>query len=115
MFIVLSPVLSSAVSYPVSEQHRLISEKSYAKTGEPVYLFHSGTPDVHRLIKPNDILMVYGSRHGKIKEVGKIRVVSYLEEAYLKAEVTEGKIRHDDIAKKDGASCLIILDSEILK
>jgi len=115
MFLVLSPVLTGAVSFPVSEEHRLISEKSYAKTGETVYLFHSGTPDVHRLIKPDDILVVYGSRHGKIKNVGKIRVVSYLGKTYLKAEVTEGKIRHDDIAEKEEASCLIILDSEILK
>jgi hypothetical protein len=115
MFIVQSPVFSGAVSYPVSEEHRLISEKSYVTAGEAVYLFHSGTPDVQRLIKPNDILVVHGSRHGQTKEVGRLRVMSYLGGNYLKAEVSEGKIRHDDIAMKDGASCLIILDSEILK
>jgi len=115
LFLVLLPVFAGAVSYPVSEEHRLISEKSYVTIGETVYLFHSGTPDVQRLIKPNDILVVHGSRHGQTKEVGKLLVVSYLGRTYLKAEVTDGKIRHDDIAQKDGVSCLIILDSEILK
>jgi hypothetical protein len=107
--------MAGAVSYPVSEEHSQLTEKSTVNAGGIVYLFHSGTPDVIKAYESNSTLTVYGKRHNEIKKVGKIKVLLSIGEYYLKAEVIEGEVRHDDIAKKDGASSLVILEGEILK
>ncbi len=107
--------MAEAVSYPVSEEHRQLTEKSSVKEGGIVFLFHSGTPDVIKAFGDKGVLTVFGKRHGKIMPVGKIKVLLSIGEYYLKAEVIEGEVRHDDIAKHDGASSLVILEGEILK
>lgn len=66
-------------------------------------------------IEAKDTLIVHGERQGKVKEVGKIRIISNVGEYYLKGEVLEGEIRHDDIATKGGASCIVILEGEMIK
>jgi hypothetical protein len=104
-----------AVSYPISEEHNKLTEKSSVKEGGIVYLFHSGTPDVVNAFGSDGVLTVFGKRSGKIKAVGKVKVLLSIGEYYLKAEVIEGEIRHDDIAKYDGAASLVILEGEILK
>jgi hypothetical protein len=40
--------------------------------------------------------------------VGKVRIISYLGETYLKGKVVEGEIKPDDIAKQGSVSCLVI-------
>lgn len=106
---------AEAVSYPISEEHHQLTEKSAVKEGGIVYLFHSGTPDVIKAFGDKGILEVFGKRHGKVTAVGKVKVLVSIGEYYLKAEVIEGEIRHDDIARHDGASSLVILEAEILK
>jgi len=72
-------------------------------------MFHSGTAEVMRTIRAGDILTVYRvSSSCEAKTVGKIRVLSYVGETYLKGEVTEGEIKRDDIAEKGGVSLLVI-------
>jgi hypothetical protein len=110
-FLKLSAPLSVfAISYfPAPLYHRQEKLETPMRTGETVYLFHSGTSDVKRDIHPNDILIVHRITPScEVREVGKIRVLSYIGETYLKGEVVEGEIRPDDIAKKGNASCLII-------
>ncbi len=99
-----------AVSYSVVEEQR---DEKLAKglmvKGTMVCLFQSGTADVKKAININDILTVY--REGKsheLKEVGKIKVLSYVGEDYLKGEVIEGEIKAGDIAKKGDVASLII-------
>ncbi|WP_202594000.1 hypothetical protein [Geobacter anodireducens] len=40
-------------------------------------------------------------------EVGQIRVLSYVGEHYIEAEVVKGEVKPGDIAKKDTVACLI--------
>jgi hypothetical protein len=74
-----------------------------------IYLFFSGADAERRSLHQDDILAVSRiDRSCEAAVVGKIRVLAVLGETYLKAEVTEGRIKVGDIARKDGFSCLVI-------
>jgi hypothetical protein len=100
-----------AVSYfPTPFFHRLDKTETPMRAGETVYLFHSGTADVKKAISVSDILTVYRINPScEVKIVGKIKVISYVGETYLKGVVIEGEIMSNDIAKKGEVSCLVIL------
>ena len=99
-----------AVAQPTKQQQELRGEVD-AKAGKKVRLFHSGTQDVKKTICIGDVIPVYREvyAYGAIKrtEVGKIKVLSYLEGHYLEAEIVEGKIRLGDVAQKESAACLV--------
>ncbi len=113
MFLPLSaglPLRANAVSpSPIpGELEERIAEGIKVK-GETVCLFQSGTMDVKKEIKINDILPVYReSKSHELKEVGKIKVLSYVGEDYLKGEVVEGELKAGDIAKKGDVASLVI-------
>jgi hypothetical protein len=100
-----------AVSYPPPLlYHRLDRGETVMKAGQTVYLFHSGTDDVRKTIHADDILTTYRTIPScEVNPIGIIKVLSYIGETYIKAEVLEGEIRPDDIAKKGNVSCLVIL------
>jgi hypothetical protein len=81
------------------------------KAGKKVHLFHSGTADVKKEICLKDVIPVYretmGGGHTTVKEVGKVKVLSYAGEHYFEAEVVSGEVKVGDIAKKETASCLV--------
>jgi hypothetical protein len=80
------------------------------KTGAHVYLFHSGTEDIKNAIRINDVLTVYReSPCCNLKETGKIKIVSFTGDNYMKAEVVEGVIKPGDIAKKGTIAGLILV------
>jgi len=106
---VSAPLTVFAVSYPPPLYHRQDRGETVMKVGQIVYLFHSGTDDVKKTIHANDILTVYRvSSSCEVNPVGIIKVLFYIGETYIKAEVLEGEIRPDDIAKKGNVSCLVI-------
>jgi hypothetical protein len=106
---VSAPLSVFAVSYPPPLYHRQDRGETVMKVGQIVYLFHSGTDDVKKTIHANDILTVYRINPScEVNPVGIIKVLSYIGETYIKAEVLEGEIRPDDIAKKGNVSCLVI-------
>jgi hypothetical protein len=104
------PQIVNAVSWsPLEQEREEKSAKGIMVKGTVVCLFQSGTADVKKAINVNDILPVY--REGKsreLKEVGKVKVLSYIGEDYLKGEVIEGEIKAGDIAKKGNVASLII-------
>ena len=89
------------------------------KSGAMVHLFYSGTEDIRKDICINDVIPVYretttGFRpvkeYQKVKtpkEVGKVKVLSYIGDHYFMAQVVEGSIKVGDIAAKKGAYCLV--------
>lgn len=102
------PLAAFAVSYPAQLYHREDRHDRFVK-GETVYLFHSGTADVKKTVRPNDSLAVSRvSASCEVIPVGLIKVVSFVGETYIKGEVFAGEIRPDDIAKKDKVSFLVI-------
>ena len=104
------PQFVSAVSWsPLQEERVEKAAKGIMVKGAVVCLFQSGTLDVKKAINTGDTLVVYReSESGELKEVGKIKVLSYSGENYLKGEVLEGEIKAGDIAKKGDAASLII-------
>jgi hypothetical protein len=105
-----NPVTVLATSYmPTFFYHQQDIKETVMKAGQTLYLFHSGTEDVKRAIRDNDILIVYRiSPSCEVKMVGKIRMISYVGDIYLKGKIIEGEIRPNDIAKKGNVSCLVI-------
>jgi hypothetical protein len=101
---------AAAVSYPVIEDQREEkAAKGIREKGETVCLFQSGTADVRKSIGIGDMLIVYregGNREHK--EVGKIRVLSYAGEDYIKGEVVDGAVQTGDVAKKGNVAGLVI-------
>ncbi len=105
-----APFYVFATSYPPAPfYHRENKGEPVRTVGQAVHLFHSGTEEVKRTIHINDILTVFRiDTSCKVKEVGKIRIIYYIGEIYVKGEVVEGEIKPDDIAKKGNISCLVI-------
>lgn len=103
-----APVFVFATSY-MPFYHLRGQDEATMTTGRIVHLFHSGTNDVKKTIHVNDILTIHRITPScEVKEVGKIKVLGFIGETYMRGEVVEGGIRPDDIAKKDNVSCLVI-------
>lgn len=102
--------LANAVSWsPVEEKRDEKIAKGIKVKGEIACLFESGAVDVKQAISLNDILIVYRENPShQLKEVGKIKVLSYVRKYYLKGEVVEGEIRAGDIAKKGDIASLVL-------
>ncbi len=72
-------------------------------------MFQSGTADVKKAISIGDVLVVYReSELLELREVGKIKVITYVGADYLKGEVVEGDLMPGDIAKKGEVASLVI-------
>lgn len=108
---------ASAVSYPVMEDQREEkAAKGIREKGETVCLFQSGTEDVRKTIIVGDVLIVSRQEgNSEQKKVGKIRILSYSGEDYIKAEVLEGRLQAGDVAKKGSAAGLVIFSDERCK
>lgn len=104
------PQLVHAVSWsPLVEEREEEAAKGIKMKGAIVCLFESGTLDVKKSINTGDVLVVYReSKSRELLEVGKIKVLSYSGENYLKGKVVEGEIKAGDIAKKGDVASLII-------
>jgi len=106
-------VLSIIVAMPLTGEaaEKKIKNEIIMKVGNKVHLFHSGTADVKKEICLNDVVTVYresgGAKNPQSKEVGKVKVLSYVGEHYFEAEVVGGEVKVGDIAKKESASCLV--------
>ncbi len=111
------PSLAYAVSWsPLEEERADKAAKGIIEVGEIVCLFQSGSADVKKEIHVSDVLVVYReARDHQLKEVGKIRILSYVGEDYLKGEVIEGELMTGDIAKKGGVASIVISEDDMCK
>ena len=108
LLVLCAPLIVYATSY-MPFFHSQDREGTAMKSGQEVYLFHSGTDDVRKSVQVGDILTVFRiTPKCEVKEVGKIKAVAYIGETYLKGKVVEGEVRPDDISKKGNVSCLVI-------
>ncbi len=99
-----------AVSWsPLQEEREEKATKGIRVKGDMVCLFQSGTADIKKEIHVGDILIVYREQQShQVKEVGKVKVISYFGDDYLKGEVVEGEVETGDIAKKGDVAGLVI-------
>ncbi len=112
-----APLLANAVSWsPIEEKREEKAAKRIMMKGTIICLFQSGTADVKKEIHVNDILTVYReNKNHLLREVGKIRIISYVGEDFLKGEVVEGELMPGDIARKGDAASLVISPSDKCK
>lgn len=109
MWVLSFPHAALAVSYTPAPLYHRMEVGEAAEVGDTIYLFHSGTPEVKRTIRPGDIISVFRiSTSCRMAEEGKVRIVSFVGNTYLKGQVVEGDIRAGDIARKGSVSCLVI-------
>ena len=108
---VLMLFATMAVSPLAAFAKEKVKSEVVMKEGKKLHLFHSGTADVKKDICLNDVITVYRETptggHMTVKEVGKVKVISYAGEHYFEAEVVKGEIKVGDVAKKEGAYCLV--------
>ena len=107
LFLLAVAVISPAAVFAKEK----VKSEVVMKEGKKVHLFHSGTADVKKDICLNDVIPVYretpSGSHVNVKEVGQVKVLSYVGEHYFEAEVVKGEIKVGDVAKKEGAYCLV--------
>ncbi len=109
-FMAVLPESVHAVSFsPVPAENEERAAKGIRGKGETVCLFQSGTAEIRKTIAIGDVLSVYRQENsGAVREIGKIRVLSYGGEDYLKGTVVEGEVMAGDVAKKGDIAGLII-------
>jgi hypothetical protein len=106
--VVAAPMTVFATSYQPPLFHRQYDQRTMKK-GDVVYLFYSGTADVRNTIHVHDVLAVYHiDASCQMKQVGTIKILSYLGEIYLTGQVLDGEVRANDIAGRNGVYCLVI-------
>lgn len=103
--------LSALLAIPVVSQAADKKTKSEVvmKMGGKVHLFHSGNVEAQKEIAINDVLLVYriSGKNRLEKEIGTVKVLSFIGEHYFEAEILKGEIKIGDIARKGEASLLV--------
>lgn len=78
-------------------------------SGATVFLFHSGTEETRRSIRPGDVLAVFRAQiSGRNEAVGTIRVDAAVGALCFRAAVLEGEVEQHDVARAGSVSFLII-------
>jgi hypothetical protein len=109
---IIPAIVTAAPVFPESLHENGVKTEAVYKIGAHVYLFHSGTEHIKNAIRINDVLTVYReSPCCNLIETGKIKVLSFTGNNYIKAQVVEGVVRAGDIAKKGSISCLVLVSS----
>ena len=104
-------ILSMVVAMPLSSfaGEKKAKSEVVMKMGNKVHLFHSGNVEAQKEIAVGDLITVYreSGKSRQQKEVGQVKVLSFIGEHYFEAEIIKGEIKLGDIAKKDATSLLV--------
>ncbi len=104
------PWFAHAVAWsPEAAEREEKAAKGIKTAGDIVCLFQSGTSEVRKIINVGDVLPVYReNRDHQARPVGKVKILDYVGEDYMKAEVVEGELMTGDVAKKEDVASLIL-------
>ncbi len=104
------PWLAHAVAWsPEAAEHEEKVAKGIKTAGDIVCLFQSGTAEVRKIIHVGDVLPVYREhRDHQAHPVGKVKILDYAGEDYMKAEIVEGELMTGDVAKKEDVASLLL-------
>jgi hypothetical protein len=104
-------ILSMVVAAPLTVHAGEKKAKSEVvmKMGNKLHLFHSGNVEAQKEIAVGDVISVFreSGKTRQSKEVGQVKVLSFIGEHYFEAEIIKGEIKVGDIAKKDTTSLLV--------
>ena len=99
---------AAAVAYYPLVHHEP-GEEALMRPGTTVYLFHSGTEDTRRTLHVGGVLTVIRVRQScESVEVGKVRLLAFIGDNYLQAEVVSGAVKPNDMAREGTVSCLLL-------
>jgi flagellar basal body L-ring protein FlgH len=102
-----APPAAGVAYYPLVHQDP--GDETLARPGTTVYLFHSGTEDARRTLHVGDVLTVVRVQNTcESVDAGIVRIVAFIGDTYLKAEVVSGAVKPNDIAKAGSVSCLVL-------
>ena len=104
---ILSMVVTAPL--PVHAGEKKAKSEVVMKMGNKLHLFHSGNVEAQKEISVGDVISVYreSGKTRQSKEVGQVKVLSFIGEHYFEAEIVKGEIKVGDIAKKDATSLLV--------
>lgn len=79
------------------------------KMGNKVHLFHSGKVEAQKEITIGDVLTVYRQtyKNRQQREVGQLKILSFIDSHYFEAEIIKGEVKVGDIAIKNDTSLLV--------
>lgn len=104
-------ILSMVVVMPLSSYagEKKVKSEVVMKMGNKLHLFHSGNVEAQKEIAIGDLITVYreSGKTRQQKEVGQVKVLSFIGEHNFEAEIIKGEIKVGDIAKKDATSLLV--------
>src|SRR5512135_2077921 len=114
--LILSIFAMLAISPLPAYAAKTFKSEVVTKSGDNLYLFHSGTQDVKKEFCLNDVIPVYREvaygwpirGYGEMKsleEVGEIKILSYAGDHDFNAQIVDGSVQAGDVAKKVGANC----------
>jgi hypothetical protein len=107
---IIPVIVTAAPVFPEPLHENGLKTEAMFKIGAHVYLFHSATKEVRSAIRVHDVLTVYReSPCCNLIETGKIKILSFTGNNYIKAQVVEGVIRPGDTVKKGKVSCLVLV------
>lgn len=109
IFALLTLLTMIAAPMVVHAAGKKVKSEVMMKVGNKVHLFHSGTADVKKEVALNDTIPVYRQvgKHPQLKEVGQVKVLSFIDDHHFEAEIVKGEIKVGDIAKKESAGMLV--------
>lgn len=109
MVITLLAISIIAAPFAVDAAGQKTKSEVIMKMGNKVHLFHSGKVEAQKEIAVGDVITVYRElgKNRQPKEVGQLKVLSFVDSHYFEAEITKGEIKVGDVAKKDETSLLV--------
>jgi hypothetical protein len=98
---------------------KIFKSEVIKKSGDNLYVFHSVKQDVKNEFCLNDVIPVYREvaygwpirGYGEVKtrnEVGEIKILSYLGDHDIQAQVVDGSVQVGDVAEKEGSYCPVL-------
>jgi len=79
------------------------------KMGNKVHLFHSSKVEAQKEIAVGEVLPVFREsvKGQQEKEVGQVKVTSFVGQHYFEAEIIKGQVKVGDVAKKADSAYLV--------
>lgn len=109
MITLLAISIMVAAPLTVHAANKKAKSEVVMKMGGKLHLFHSGKVEAQKEISIGDVLTVYREYNKPLtkKEVGQVKVLSFVGDHYFEAEIVKGEIKVGDVAKKDETSLLV--------
>ncbi|HTY26099.1 MAG TPA: hypothetical protein VMC85_23415 [Desulfomonilaceae bacterium] len=102
-FVVIAILLSGASLAYAQKNQKKIKVDVAMKKGDEVTMFYGGTGDMKEIFPVGGVMNVYEKvlafGLNENERIGRVKIVGYVGDNYLKAQVVEGTMRAGDVVK----------------